>query len=119
MNKSGKKRKFLNWCNKSLAEQAKECGDELEQLYRIVYKQTSAYIHGSSWSLRRQLGYSRVHYHHEVVHNDIAMIVKLTVGVRYEWAKFCDSQVGWRLSPEAADIVARLDTLEQKHFGRL
>ncbi len=84
VDKDGKRRKFSNWCNKSLADQAKACGGELERLYRIVYKQTSAYIHGSSWSLRRQLGYSRVHYRPEVVHNDIAMIVKLTVGVWYE-----------------------------------
>jgi hypothetical protein len=119
VDKAGKRRKFSNWCNKSLAEQAKECGSELERLYRIVYKQTSAYIHGSSWSLRRQLGYSRAHYRPEVVHNDIAMIVKLTVGVWYEWAKFCDAEVGWRLTPEAAALVVRHNALEQMHFGRL
>jgi hypothetical protein len=109
VDKTGKKRRFANWCNKLLAEQAKECGGELERLYRIVYKQPSAYIHGSPWSLRRQLGYSRAHYRPEVVHNDIAMIIKLTVGVWYEWAKFCDTESG---RPWAIMVAVRWPTEE-------
>ena len=46
-NRKNRKRPFRNWCNKSIANQASECGSEFKRLYDLVYKQMSSYIHGS------------------------------------------------------------------------
>jgi hypothetical protein len=52
--RKGKQRPFKNWCNKRIDEQAHDRGADIERLYKLVYKQMSAYVHGSAWSLRRR-----------------------------------------------------------------
>ena len=112
----GKQRRFRNWCDKSIAVQASECGDDLIRLYRLVHKQMSAYVHGSPWSLRRQLAYSRVHYRADVVLNDVATIVRTAIVVWAEFAKFWDAQLGWDLTRSTRALAERLAELDAKHF---
>ncbi len=114
--RKGKERAFSNWCNKSISQQAKECGSHFEKLYHLVYKQMSAYVHGSGWSLRRQLAYSRKHYKPDVVLNDIANITRVTILLWNELAKFCHEQLEWRLVQEAPQVLKRLEALEATHF---
>lgn len=116
VDKNNKKRPFINWCNKSIASQASECGPEFKRLYELVYKQMSSYIHGSAWSLRRQISYSRAHYDSDIVLNDIATIVRTALVVWVEWAKFCISTLGWRLHNTLLSLPKRLDELDEKHF---
>jgi hypothetical protein len=54
-----KRRAYRNWCNTGLDKQAADCGATFSRLYHVVYSRLSAYIHGSEWSRRRQLAYSR------------------------------------------------------------
>lgn len=114
--RKGRQRPFRNWCNIGVAEQARKCGTEMTRLYDIVYSQLSAYIHGSAWSLRRQISYSRKHYNPRVVLNDIATIVGITLVVWEGWARFCDEQVGWALTPMLADIKTKQEVLDSKYF---
>lgn len=116
VNKNNRKRPFINWCNKSIASQASECGPEFKRLYELVYKQMSSYIHGSAWSLRRQISHSRAHYDSDIVLNDIATIVRTALVVWGEWAKFCISTLGWRLQDTLLNLPKRLDELDEKHF---
>jgi hypothetical protein len=37
-NRNGKQRPFTNWCNKSTADQARECGNGLVRLYGVIYR---------------------------------------------------------------------------------
>lgn len=115
--RKGRQRPFASWCKTSVAEQARQCG--LDRLYEIVYAQLSAYVHGSAWSLRRQIAYSRKHYNARVVLVDIATVVRTVLVVWEEWAKLCDEQVGWRLTPMLASVSSRLDELDAKHFPAL
>lgn len=48
--KKDKKRPFSNWCDKKILEMAGATNSQ--RLYRLVYSQTSPYVHGSAWSLR-------------------------------------------------------------------
>lgn len=114
--RKGRERPFVNWCNTRVAEQARLCGDGIERLYKIVYSQLSAYIHGSAWSLRRQIAYSRNHYDPSVVLNDIATIVRTVLVVWEQWAVFCDEQVGWSLTPMLVTVTTRLEALDSRHF---
>jgi len=116
IDKRGRKRPFINWCNKSIANQASECGPEFKRLYDLVYKQMSSYIHGSAWSLRRQISYSRAHYDSNVILNDIATIVRTALVIWGEWAKFCISTLDWRLHDTLLDLPKRLDELDERHF---
>ncbi len=104
-----------NWCNATVRTQAKDCGHE--KLYEIVYGQMSAYVHGSAWSLRRQTAYSRKHYDKSVVLVDIATIVRMTVAVWIEWAKFTDRELGWSLVTKAGPIAVRCEALDTEQFG--
>lgn len=79
-------RPFINWCNKSVSVQAQQCGKRYSRLYNSVYRQMSAYIHGSAWSLRRQLSYSRDHYDPRVVLIDISSMIRTMAAVWVEWA---------------------------------
>lgn len=115
-NKRGHTRQFINWCNTTIADQAKHCGLHVQRLYALVYSQLSAYVHGSAWSLRRQLSYSAKHYDERVVLNDIATIIRTTLVVWEEWAKFCDEELGWSLSNHLPELATALDALEIKHF---
>jgi hypothetical protein len=112
----GKPRPFLNWCNKKISEQATACGGNAVRLYSVVFKQMSSYVHGSAWSLRRQIAYSKRHYKPEVVLNDVATIVRTALVVWIEWAKFCDSHLGWNLTADAVEIARRVDELDASHF---
>ena len=116
IDKKNRKRPFINWCNKSIANQASECGPEFKRLYELVYKQMSSYIHGSAWSLRRQISYSRAHYDSDIVLNDIATIVRTALVIWAEWTKFCISTLGWRLHDTLLNLPIRLDELDERHF---
>ncbi|HLD35519.1 MAG TPA: DUF5677 domain-containing protein [Planctomycetota bacterium] len=116
MGHNGKQRPFRNWCNKTMPQQAEECGKDIEKLYSLVYKQMSAYIHGSAWSLRRQLSYSRKNYKEDVVLVDIATVVRTTIVIWLELVKFCDSQLGWKFSYPAQLIINKLETLDIKYL---
>jgi hypothetical protein len=112
--KNGQQRLIKSWCKVHISQQAKECGSNFVRLYfvrlyKIVYSQLSAYVHGSEWSLRRQLGYSRAHYGPKVVLIDIATVVRTTVVVWEEWARFCDEQLGWTLTDILPGVVAKMD----------
>jgi hypothetical protein len=113
----GRQRPVKSWCKATIAEQARQCG--LDRLYDIVYSQLSAYVHGSAWSLRRQIAYSQKHYNPRVVLVDIATVVRTVLVVWEEWAKFCDEQVGWALTPILASVSSKLDELDAKHFPGL
>ncbi len=116
MNRKKKRKPFINWCNKRIAIQAKDCGRSFEKLYALVYKRLSAYIHGSAWSLRKQIHYSRDHYRPDKIHNDIASIVSIAIVVWIEWAKFCIHNMNWRLEKTINDISYRLNELDERHF---
>ena len=109
-----KKRDFVNWCDASMPRQARDCGDDMVQLYEIVYSQLSAYVHGSAWSLRRQTAYSRINYDAGTVLVDIATIVRTTIYVWQRWAIFCDEQLGWTLSESFPQIVGKLAQLDSE-----
>lgn len=115
-NRRGRQRPFKNWCNMSVAEQARRCGARMSRLYQVVYSQLSAYIHGSAWSLRRQIAYSAKHYDPRVVLTDTATIVRTALVVWEEWARFCDEQLGWALTPMLAALKTKHDALDSKHF---
>jgi len=106
-----KLRNFSNWCNTSIPQQAQMCGPDPVRLYDIVYRQLSAYVHGSAWSLRRQLAYSRKHYDARAVLVDISTVVRTTLVVWEQWARFCDEQLGWALSESLPEIFLRLEEL--------
>jgi hypothetical protein len=114
--KKGRERPFRNWCNKSMSLQARDCGPSFQRLYELVYRQMSSYIHGTAWSLRRQVSYSRDHYQPKVILNDIAAIVRTASAVWVEWAKFCIEILNWRLSDTIMEIPAMIEAMEQRHF---
>lgn len=114
--KKNRKKPYINWCNKTIFDQASECGSEFQRLYELVYRQMSSYIHGSAWSLRRQIYYSRIHYNSDIVLNDIATIIKTTLIVWVEWAKFCISTLNWRLHDTLLGLPKKINELEEKHF---
>ena len=91
----GRRRPFRNWCGRSIYAQAQECGPGIKKLYELVYTQMSSYIHGTAWSLRRQISYSQDHHQPDIVLNDIAAIIRTTLVVWVEWAKFCNNNLGW------------------------
>lgn len=115
--KKGKQRPFQNWCNKSIANQAKDCGNHIFRLYEVAYKFLSSYIHSSAWSLNRQLSYSREHYNSNIVHQDIAHITRVTFAIWAEWCKFCDRNLNWHISHKAERLTKKLEELETKHFS--
>jgi len=116
VDRKGRERPFRNWCNKSMSVQARDCGPSFQRLYELVYRQMSSYIHGTAWSLRRQVSYSRDHYQPKVILNDIAAIVRTASAVWVEWAKFCIEILDWRLSATIMEIPAVIEAMEQKHF---
>jgi len=116
LDKKGRRKPFSNWCNKKISIQAQDCGPSFQRLYASVYRQLSAYIHGSAWSLRRQISYSRDHYQLEVVHNDVAQIIRTALVVWIEWAKFLISNLNWRFENTIVEIPMKLSELEKRHF---
>jgi len=111
-----KRRRFNSWCRSDLFKQAEDCGPDFVRLYRTVYSQLSAYVHGSEWSRRRQTEYSLKHHDRRAVLVDIATVVRSSVVVWAEWARFCEEQLGWKLTEILPGIAAKLDELESKQF---
>lgn len=112
--KGNRLRDFSNWCNTNIRQQAQDCGDDLVRLYDIVYSQLSAYVHGSEFSLRHQIAYSLKNYDARIVLVDVAAVVRTTVYVWERWARFCDQQLGWKLTESLPEIVDRLDRLDSE-----
>jgi hypothetical protein len=100
-------RKGGGWSGKTVKQMAKETGSE--RLYHILYGQTSAYIHGSAWSLRSVGAFTFRGYDSDRALVDISMIIRLTLAVWFEWAAFCDKELGWTLC-----AAARLDLMKQR-----
>lgn len=115
--RSGNSRRFRNWCNTTLEEQARACGGELPRIYRVVYSQLSAYVHGSAWSLRRQYGYSRAHYSPQVVLTDIATVVRAAALVWLQWARVCQEQLGWEFNDFRQVVARRIEILDLITFS--
>ena len=86
----------------------KIAGADVVRLYRTVYSQLSAYVHGSEWSRRRQIQYSQKHYDRNAVLVDISTVVRSALVVWEYWARFCDEQLGWMLSRILPGIAAKL-----------
>lgn len=114
--RKGKERHFQNWANKNIRDQAADCGDDTERLYGVVYRQMSAYVHGSAWSLRRQRAYSRKYHDAGVVHTDIATIVRTTIAIWEQWCRTCESELGWNVTGAIPAIAERMQTLDANHF---
>ncbi len=113
----GKSRPYINWCNRNLAQQAQDCGGELNRLYRLVYKQMSSYVHCSAFSLRHQTAYSRGHYDGGIVHRDIATLVRTTAAVWVEMCKFLAGKLEWNLIGPATAVAEEVEMLDQTQFG--
>src|SRR5262245_14103027 len=92
---------------KTVRQLAEETGSA--RLYATIYGQTSAYIHGSAWSLRAVGAFTHRGYDVQRALADISMIVRLTLAVWCEWAAFCDAELGWNLC-----ATARLDLMKQR-----
>ena len=114
---TGKRRPYINWCNRNLAQQAQDCGVELNRLYRLVYKQMSSYVHCSAFSVRHQTAYSRLHYDGEIVHRDIAALVRTTAAVWVEMCKFLAGKLEWNLISSATEVAEEVEVLDQTQFG--
>lgn len=114
---AGKVKPYINWCNRSLAKQAEDCGGEFGRLYRLVYRQMSSYVHCSAFSLRHQIAYSAGHYDERIVHSDIATIVRTTAAVWVEICKFLAVHLGWNLVDTAAMVAAEVELLDRAQFG--
>jgi len=108
----GRTRAFNGWANKSIAQQASECGERVERLYSLVYKTMSAYVHGSGWSLRKQGAYSMKHYDAETALVDFAEIIRTTLAVWVELANFCYRELGWDLIQHGPSFAARVRALD-------
>ena len=109
-NKKGKERPFSNWCNKKIFDMAKDT--DSERLYGLVYSQTSAYVHASAWSLRAVGEFSRRGYNARRALIDTSMLIRATMVVWFEWAAFCDKELGWTLHTNFVDLRERLDKLQ-------
>ena len=114
--KGNRQRTFSNWCNKSVYSQAKEGGPELERLYQLVYRQMSSYIHGTAWSLRRQISYCRDHHDPKIVLNDVAAIIRTASAVWVEWAKFCCTDLGWGIEDLVLWVHDKNNELDNNYF---
>jgi len=112
--RQGKVRDYINWCNRSIADQAKDCGASYERLYRLVYAQMSAYVHGSAWSLRHLAAYSQKAYDPEVVLWDVTAIVTATIAVWLEFSAFAADTFGWKINEHAPGIIATAKLLAER-----
>lgn len=111
--KTKKTREFKNWCNLSLKEQADKCGVEMQKLYAIGYRQLSAYVHGSSWALRRHEAYIRKSYDQTVVMIDFANLTRILLAVWVEWLKIMSQELGWQALRQSHSIVDRCNELDE------
>ena len=113
VNRKGKTREFKNWCNLGLKDQADKCGAEIQKLYAIGYRQLSAYVHGSSWALRRQEAYIRTGYDQTVVMIDFAHLTRILLALWVEWLKIMSEELSWQALGRAHDIVDRCNELDE------
>lgn len=109
--KGGGQRNYRNWSDVSIASQAKEGGEKFERLYRLVYAQMSAYVHGSAWSLRHSHAYSQKAHHAETVYSDVAAVVTASIAVWIEFASLAKELLDGRLAESATAIVNRARSL--------
>jgi len=114
----GRARAFNGWANKSIAQQAADCGERIERLYALVYKTMSAYVHGSGWSLRKQGSYSMKHYDARVALVDFSEIIRTTIAVWVELAHFCYRHLGWDLIQYGPSFVERISVLDAAYTKR-
>lgn len=108
----GKERPFSNWCNKRIAEMAVDTSSE--RLYRLIYAQTSPYVHGSAWSLRTVPALSARGYDPRTALLDTATLIRATLAVWLEWAVFCDRELDWELSANLGVLKERVDELQAR-----
>jgi hypothetical protein len=108
--KKGKERTFLNWCNKRIFDMASKT--KSERLYRLVYNQTSPYVHGSAWSLRAVGALTARGYDARRALIDTSTLIRATLAVWFEWATFCDQELGWTLAAGVGEMKERLDELQ-------
>lgn len=108
--KNGKERAFSNWCNLRIADMGKKT--DSERLYRLVYNQTSPYVHGSAWSLRAVGALTARGYDARRALIDTSTIIRATLAVWFEWAAFCDQELGWTLGADVGELKERLDDLQ-------
>jgi Family of unknown function (DUF5677) len=108
--KTGKDRPFRNWCNKSIADMARET--DSARLYHLVYGQTSPYVHGSAWSLRTVGAFTTRGYDARRALIDTSTLIRVALGVWFEWAAFCDQELGWTLRLGRDELKERLDELQ-------
>ncbi len=113
VNREGKTREFKNWCNLTLKDQADRCGAEIQKLYALSYRQLSAYVHGSSWALRRQEAYIRTGYDQTIVMIDFANLTRILLAVWVEWLKIMSEKLGWQALGRAHSIVDRCNKLDE------
>lgn len=119
--KKGRTRPFRSWCHLSVADQASRCGPTYERLYRLVYAQMSAYVHGSAWSLRHIHAYSGKAYNSEVVLWDITAVTMATIAIWFEFAALMGAQVDSQLpvaAPAIAERARRLANREPRRSPR-
>ncbi len=114
----GKAKAFKNWCNKGLSDQARECGADMERIYRLLYRQMSSYVHWSAFSLRRHAAYSRANYDPKVIYTDIATIVRLTVVVWLDLVRFLEKHLAWNLGSAPPRIAREVDELDAKYASK-
>ena len=114
--RNGKVRQFRNWANMDIRGQADGCGADTLRLYDVVYRQMSAYVHGSAWSLRRQRAYSRMYHDPSVVHTDIATIVRTAIVIWEQWCRTCEEELGWDITAAVPAIAERMKALDAAHF---
>lgn len=116
--KHGKRRNFHNWSGRSIAQQATECGRAYEKLYRSIYAQMSAYVHGSAWSLRHTASYSMKSYDPGGIILDAKAIVAATLVVWIRFASLADELYGSTLQRDARSIVEEARKLRDDEFTR-
>lgn len=109
-NRKSRQQRFSNWCNKHISEMARETHSD--RLYRVVYTQTSPYVHGSAWSLRMVPALTARGYDARRALIDTSMLIRATLSVWFEWAAFCDEELGWTLTSNLDVMKERLDELQ-------
>jgi hypothetical protein len=85
---------------------------ESDRLYRLVYGQTSSYVHGSAWSLRNVGALTVRGYDTRRALIDTSTIIRATLVVWFEWAAFCDQELAWTLATSFPPLKERLDELQ-------
>lgn len=107
----GRKRKFVDWSGLSVSQRALQCGPEYETLYRSVYAQMSAYVHGSAWSLRHTASYSSKSFSQANIAVDVAAIIDATLVVWLRFGLLMDELFGSVFGKYSRDTVERVEMI--------